>query len=66
MLFHDSTFTAEQDRYIQVNILLSLCMYNYSVWLKQIVNLLSEYPDPNTFWIVYSDIIKCKRYAQTA
>ena len=51
MLFHDSTFTAEQDRYIQVSILLSLYMYNYSVWLKWIVSLLSEYPDLNTSWI---------------
>ena len=53
MLFHDSTFTAEQDRYIQVSILLSLCMYNYLVWLKQIVSLLFGYPDPNTSWIFY-------------
>ena len=34
MLFHDSTFTAEQDRYIQVSILLSL----YNVLIVNYIN----------------------------
>lgn len=33
MLFHDSTFTAEQDRYIQVSVIVLLCTLNYIYYM---------------------------------